>query len=461
MKTYLIFLFATILAASAIKQTFEGYKVYKIIPRTQDEVDVVKDLQKNGIGQLWDDQVHINYEARIMVPPNKIDDFKNEMVRTNIGTEELISDMQRVIDDQLQPVKRNSRTGSSFLDMTWDRYHNLDEIYKWLDDVAASYPNIVKTVVMGRSFENREIKGIVINYKPDRKDKVIGMLEGTLHAREWISPATVTWIVKEFLTSSDPAVRSLAEDIEWHVFPVVNPDGYVYTFTHNRMWRKNRGTRNFTSCASSGVADDLSNGVDLNRNFDFVWMSTGASDNPCSTTFAGLAPASEPETVAIVNYVKNINGQGKFIYYYSFHSFTQLIVVPYSNVTGVDILTAENYGDMFEIAARGAAKLRQRFGTVYRYGVAHDTLYVMSGTSFDWVKLETNVPVSYLIELRDLGEYGFLLPAEQIIPNNLEIMDALVEMDRVTRLMGYYSGSVPVICTLSVVALCAVVSLLM
>ncbi|CAG4957122.1 unnamed protein product [Colias eurytheme] len=461
MKTYLVFLLTIILGTSAIKQTFEGYKVYKIIPRTQDEVNVVKDLQMNGIGQLWDDQVNINYEARIMVPPYKDDEFKNELVRGHIGAEELISDMQRVIDDQLQPVKRNSRNSEAFLGMTWDKYHTLDEIYKWLDDLAATYPNIVKTVVMGRSFENREIKGIVINYKPEKTEKVIGMLEGTLHAREWISPATVSWIVKEFLTSNDPAVRSIAEDIEWHVFPIVNPDGYVYTFTDNRMWRKNRGTRNFTSCAASGLVDDASNGVDLNRNFDFVWMSMGASSNPCLNTFAGLAPSSEPETVAIVNYVKNINGQGKFIYYYSFHSYTQLIVVPYSNVTGMDVLKADNYGDMFEIAARGAAKLRQRFGTVYRYGIAHDTLYVMSGTSFDWVKQETNIPVSYLIELRDLGEYGFLLPPEQIIPNNLEIMDALVEMDRVTRQMGYYSGTIPVVCTLSVVTLCALVSLLM
>ena len=64
----------------------------------------------------------------------------------------------------------------------------------------------------------------------------------------------------------------------------------------------------------------------------------------------------------------------------------------------------------------------------------------MSGTTFDWVKNATDIPVSFLIELRDLGEYGFLLPPEQIIPNNLEIMDALLEMDRTTRELGYYES---------------------
>lgn len=60
-----------------------------------------------------------------------------------------------------------------------------------------------------------------------------------------------------------------------------------------------------------------------------------------------------------------------------------------------------------------------------------------SGGSFDWVKQE-GVPIVYLYELRDVGEYGFLLPAEQIIPNGQEVMDSLIEIDRVTRQLGYY-----------------------
>lgn len=128
-------------------------------------------------------------------------------------------------------TSRSLGRNTTFLSFDWDRYHTLEEIYDWLDELEKNYPNIVTTVVMGRSFENKEIKGIKINYNPERSVKYIGMLEGTLHAREWISPATVTWIIKEFLTSSDPEVRALAENLEWHIFPVVNPDGYVYTFT--------------------------------------------------------------------------------------------------------------------------------------------------------------------------------------------------------------------------------------
>lgn len=53
-----------------------------------------------------------------------------------------------------------------------------------------------------------------------------------IHAREWIAPATVTYILNELLTSTDPSVRDIAESYDWYVFPSVNPDGYEYTHTH-------------------------------------------------------------------------------------------------------------------------------------------------------------------------------------------------------------------------------------
>lgn len=130
----------------------------------------------------------------------------------------------------MQSSRTNSRD-SSYLSLNWEQYYSLDQIYNWLDEVEAAHPDIVKTVVMGNSIENRLIKGIVINYKPEVPNPHIAMIESTIHAREWITPAVVTWIIKEFLTSNDPEIRFLAENFEWHIFPVTNPDGYSYTFT--------------------------------------------------------------------------------------------------------------------------------------------------------------------------------------------------------------------------------------
>lgn len=131
----------------------------------------------------------------------------------------------------MQPSHVTER--SSLGSFTWNKYHTLEEIHAWLDELKELYPDVVTLKTIGTSFEGRDIKGVIIDFKPgQREDKpLIGMIEGGIHAREWISPATVTWIIKEFLTSTDANVRSMAEAFVWHIFPVANPDGYDYTFT--------------------------------------------------------------------------------------------------------------------------------------------------------------------------------------------------------------------------------------
>uniref|UniRef100_A0A1E1WU06 Peptidase M14 domain-containing protein n=1 Tax=Pectinophora gossypiella TaxID=13191 RepID=A0A1E1WU06_PECGO len=96
---------------------------------------------------------------------------------------------------------------------------------------------------------------------------------------------------------------------------------------------------------------------------------------------------------------------------------------------------------MFEIAIKGMDKLKERNGTEYIVGTSADILYHVSGSSFDWAKGEADIPIVYLFELRDDGDYGFLLPPELIKDNNREIVDGLIEMDRVTRQLGYYHRS--------------------
>ena len=78
--------------------------------------------------------------------------------------------------------------------------------------------------------------------------------------------------------------------INWIIYPVLNPDGYVHSWTTNRYWRKNMNpnteVENPDACA----------GVDLNRNYDAEWMHGGTSTNPCSTIYGGTEPFSEPES---------------------------------------------------------------------------------------------------------------------------------------------------------------------
>ena len=67
--------------------------------------------------------------------------------------------------------------------------------------------------------------------------------------------------------------------------PCANPDGYIYSRTENRLWRKTRSP-NGNNCF----------GTDANRNFGYQWGTGGSSDNPCSDTYMGSEAFSEIET---------------------------------------------------------------------------------------------------------------------------------------------------------------------
>jgi murein tripeptide amidase MpaA len=53
---------------------------------------------------------------------------------------------------------------------------------------------------------------------------------------------TNAYIANQLVTlyDKDAVVTNLVDRIEWSIIPIVNCDGYVYTWTTNRLWRKNR-----------------------------------------------------------------------------------------------------------------------------------------------------------------------------------------------------------------------------
>ena len=90
-------------------------------------------------------------------------------------------------------------------------------------------------------------------------------LEAGIHAREWIAPAVSTFIVRELVEDYSEHPDYL-DKINWYFIPSANPDGYAYSWEHDRLWRKTRSDHDsILGCK----------GVDPNRNWDFHWAETG------------------------------------------------------------------------------------------------------------------------------------------------------------------------------------------
>ncbi|XP_017115493.1 zinc carboxypeptidase-like [Drosophila elegans] len=393
---------------------YDNYSVYKVRFETQEQRNLLRKLAEGRENfRIW---YEANDELHLMITPGALSDFNSEIHRTNISAKMFISNVQELIDSEEDANLRASRDGS----FGWKKYNTLDEIYAWLDEILANYPAVTESFALGQSYEGRTIRGIKISYKSNNPGVFI---ESNIHANEWITSATATWLINEFLTSTDELVRNLAESHDWYIVPVLNVDGFVYAHEKNRMWRKTRQPSNISSCI----------GVDPNRNYDSRWMENeGASSDPCSEFYGGPHPFSEPEIQAMADFVGSI--KDKINVLLAFHSYSQLLLSPYGH-TNEEF--PPNYDDLMAVAkAYGDAVERLPYGTVYRYGSVAEILYFATGATNDWA-YEQGVEIAYTIEFRDTGRYGFILPPVQIIPNAEEALIGITALLDKCEELGY------------------------
>lgn len=163
-------------------------------------------------------------------------------------------------------------------------------------------------------------------------------------------------------------------------------------------------------------------GTDANRNFGYHWNQGGASGRLCAQDYHGPFEFSTPESKAIADFISSKGA----ISYIDIHSYSQLLMSPY----GYSCKAVSPYAHELEEAGRIAADVLKQHGTYYRHGPICETIYQASGNSVDWAADVGKVKYAFTIELRDRGNHGFLLPAEQIVPTGKETLDAVASMWR-------------------------------
>ena len=285
-------------------------------------------------------------------------------------------------------------------------YRNLAEANA--DLLALESSGLAAVYDIGDTVEGRDILAVKIsdNVLTDEDEPEIFFC-GCHHAREWISVEVplrlAEYLVSEYAT--DPDVKQLVDGGEIWICPIVNPDGYLYSWEDYRYWRKNR-------------RDNLdgSYGVDPNRNYGYMWGGEGSSSQTYSDTYRGPSAFSEPETQAVRDFISSHDFRGVM----SYHSYSQLILYPWG-YTYDDTQHAGLFGTMAEEIS---SLIYGVHGFTYTAQQASD-LYLVSGATMDWVYGALGVP-SFATELRPNSGSGggFVLPADQIVPTFEENLPA-------------------------------------
>lgn len=374
------------------------------IPRSEAHLSALEDV--GAIFDYWLEPRGLDNAAGIRVPAHRVDEVVEKLESAGMQPKVEIEDVEQLVKKQQESndqilAKRGVDVEDRGLSVV-GRFARIDDIYAWIDEMARKYPEKAEIFIAGKSYEGRQLKGLKIGSK-NPSAKAIWFHAG-IHAREWAAPAACVFIIDLLLRSTDPTVTRLVDNLTWYVVPVLNPDGYEYSHTTNRMWRKTVQPHSY-----------FCKGADPNRNWDAHFGTTGVSPNPCSDIYPGPHAFSEVEVRTTSQTIMSLKESIKA--YISFHAFSQLWLMPW----GYTKDKCDDYDDLYSLAAEATQKVQQTHNTVWRVGPPSRILYAASGGSFDWVKATAGVKYAYALELRpDSMNPGFLLPADQIVPASEE-----------------------------------------
>ena len=204
------------------------------------------------------------------------------------------------------------------------RFHTWEEVVARMESWNATYPDLVTLRTVGLSHQQRPLIDVVVTDESvPAAGKLVPILDGGHHGNEYEGAEAMLYTVDTLLANhaTNASVRQMLRDLEIHVVPVVNPDGWV------------AGTR-FNG-----------NGVNLNRNYDIDWGNAAGTSNPVMGQVSdatgqgiggvsivaencGAAAFSEPETQAMRDLFANLADRAAV--YVTGHTPSHAVIGPWA-----------------------------------------------------------------------------------------------------------------------------------
>ena len=279
-------------------------------------------------------------------------------------------------------------------------YYTVAEVEAEIDSLVAAHPQLAYKVDLTelpgaeRTHGGRSIFALkVSDHAGVDEDEPAVLIVGQHHARELNSPHMVIGAMRRVLDTyaSDPEIRSVVDSKELWFVPMVNPDGVHRVWTVDDFWRKN--TR---------ANDDGSIGVDLNRNYEFLWGRCGSSSSGGSNIYRGPEPASEPETKTMQALAQRLVPE----VYIDFHSSGREVLSTYAPCAQVDPAVDQllrGFADDLR------APMNYRFRAPSASGEAPEYHWARNGTMSFLVEVSTSFQPAFsetLAEERDFAWPG-------------------------------------------------------
>lgn len=317
---------------------------------------------------IWRLDMH---SADVRISSKRVRDFIRLLPRSMKDNQayytELIGDLPRAVFDTLTLSSANDQDTTKY-GLSKTNYMSFADIQRYLASLTSQNDHKLTVDSIGQTHEGRPIPVVKfeqpsLTLAADVK-KVILIVCG-IHGREWASVAACLDIISGLASSSSspdatsldsPVASSLSSSwsiktrrlnqdadqemvtrhkvdslvkqirqvmgsVDIHLVPILNPDGYVYSWDGDRLWSKNRQPTTVSVCC----------GVDIDRVYDYHWARRTGS-TPCSDSYEGTHSGDGLESQHLANYLD----PGHLAGYVQLHSYSDDSLIQYVDLDAGD-----------------------------------------------------------------------------------------------------------------------------
>jgi len=401
---------------SLTTKRYDGYKVLNVIPVSQEALDMLHHIMLNDVSiDFWQEPTKIGAEVHMMVPPEQIARIEDMLNDVNVVYKTHVEDVQDILTPMWNEIDSRSMNPEKQA-FNIDDFNTLDDINSWLASMVGNCRAglTCQLYSIGNSYEGRPIN--VFKISKAGAGRKAYWIDATIHAREWIATATVLKTLNQLAVGGNANAVALTDAYDWYILPVMNPDGYEYTWTNDRLWRKNRRPNSGSTCF----------GTDLNRNFNFRWGTDGVSFLPCSDLFCGTSGGSEPETQNVQNELNRLGST--LVSTITVHAYGNMWMFPWGNTVnfaGTTCQRADDHAELMRVSDATANAIQATYNTRWDRGNSCEVIYATSGGTDDYAKGAAGVKYAFCPELRG---NNFVIAASQIPLSFNEFWNGIVAL---------------------------------
>eukprot|EP01123_Difflugia_compressa_P014684 TRINITY_DN790_c0_g2_i1.p1 TRINITY_DN790_c0_g2~~TRINITY_DN790_c0_g2_i1.p1 ORF type:complete len:407 (+),score=74.14 TRINITY_DN790_c0_g2_i1:30-1250(+) len=358
LSIFLILCITTIYA----KKSYSSYSVLRVELDREESHTTLEKLVSLIEADVW----FMNRQyAHVMVNTEQ-----SLLIRLYFNTSIHIEDVQKHLDESQAEMSAKHNVNDIF-----SSYPTFGQVLTWLNEQATSHPDKAQLFVLGTSYDGANIVGLKLGTNTTKR---IIYIHCTIHAREWITTTTCLWIIDNLLQTD----TNLLYLFQWVIVPVLNVDGYDYSQTTERLWRKNRQLNDNNTCV----------GTDLDRNYAYGFGGGGSSSDPCSDTYSGTRPFSAPETQSEQKYLESVFTS--VVSFIDIHSYGGQFTSPWEYTTELP----PDYGKMDDSMKVITDAIKTVNGNSYEYGTTARVIDVAAGGSDDQAYGNGDVIYSFTVQ---------------------------------------------------------------